>query len=87
MSTGKNHEAQFQRRKRLVKSQCTISWATFDESLVTWGNNRGVSVERGLQLFQRIPGAEFHLLTGARIGCSGTKLLVSIHWLPIFLTR
>ena len=27
-----------------------------------WGNNdRGVSVERGLELFQRIPGAEFHL--------------------------
>jgi 2-hydroxy-6-oxonona-2,4-dienedioate hydrolase len=32
------------------------------KSLLLWGNNdRGVSVERGIWLFQFIPGAEFHL--------------------------
>ena len=27
-----------------------------------WPNNTGVCVERGLELFQPIPGAEFHLI-------------------------
>jgi len=32
------------------------------KALLLWGNNDvGVSVERGLELFHRIPGAEFHL--------------------------
>jgi len=32
------------------------------KSLLLWGNqDRGVSVERGLLLFQLIPNAEFHL--------------------------
>jgi 2-hydroxy-6-oxonona-2,4-dienedioate hydrolase len=32
------------------------------KALLLWGNNdRGVSVERGFELFKRIPGAEFHL--------------------------
>src|SRR5215510_9196266 len=32
------------------------------KALLLWGaNDRGVSVERGIELFQRIPNAEFHL--------------------------
>jgi len=32
------------------------------KTLLLWGcNDRGVSVERGLELFRSIPGAEFHL--------------------------
>ncbi len=63
MSIGKNYEAQVQRRKaprqRPVYEQLTD---LRKKALLLWGNNdRGVSVERGLQLFQRIPGAEFHL--------------------------
>jgi pimeloyl-ACP methyl ester carboxylesterase len=63
MSTGKNYEAQLQRRSAPRQrpiyddlSQLTI------KTLLLWGNNdRGVSVERGLELFRRIPNAEFHL--------------------------
>jgi 2-hydroxy-6-oxonona-2,4-dienedioate hydrolase len=63
MSIGKNYEAQVGRRTA-AKQQ-----PVYDElsklrvkSLLLWGNNdAGVSVERGVELFQRIPGAEFHL--------------------------
>ncbi|HTN70479.1 MAG TPA: alpha/beta hydrolase, partial [Methylomirabilota bacterium] len=63
MSTGKNYEAQLQRRNAARQK------AVHDElnqlrvkTLLLWGaNDRGVSVERGIELFQRIPGAEFHL--------------------------
>ncbi|HEY7559132.1 MAG TPA: alpha/beta hydrolase [Candidatus Binatia bacterium] len=63
MSIGKNYDAQLQRRG--VKPPRSIH----DElrhlkknTLLLWGNNdRGVSVERGLLLFQLIPNAEFHL--------------------------
>jgi pimeloyl-ACP methyl ester carboxylesterase len=63
MSIGKNYEAQLQRRNAARQKP------VYDEisrlrvkALLLWGNNdAGVSVERGLELFQRIPGAEFHL--------------------------
>ena len=63
MSTGKNYQAQVQRRTAGRQKP------VFDElhklpvrALLLWGNNdAGVSVERGVELFQRIPGAEFHL--------------------------
>jgi 2-hydroxy-6-oxonona-2,4-dienedioate hydrolase len=63
MSTGKNYEAQVGRRTAAKQRP------VYDElknlrvrSLLLWGNNdAGVSVERGVELFQRIPGAEFHL--------------------------
>jgi 2-hydroxy-6-oxonona-2,4-dienedioate hydrolase len=63
MSIGKNYEAQLQRRT--AARQRPI----YDElrqirvkTLLLWGNNDvGVSVERGLELFRCIPGAEFHL--------------------------
>jgi 2-hydroxy-6-oxonona-2,4-dienedioate hydrolase len=63
MSVGKNYEAQQHRRG--IKPPRAI----YDElnnlktrTLLLWGNNdRGVSVERGLLLFQLIPNAEFHL--------------------------
>ena len=63
MSIGKNYEAQMQRRNAAKQRP------VYDElnklrvkALLLWGNNdAGVSVERGIELFQRIPGAEFHL--------------------------
>jgi 2-hydroxy-6-oxonona-2,4-dienedioate hydrolase len=63
MSIGKNYDAQVQRRSAARQRP------VYDEmrqlrvkALLLWGkNDRGVSVERGLELFQRIPGAEFHL--------------------------
>jgi pimeloyl-ACP methyl ester carboxylesterase len=63
MSSGKNHEAQLARQD--VPSPRPIH----DElkhmrqkSLLLWGkNDSGVTVERGLLLFDLIPGAEFHL--------------------------
>jgi pimeloyl-ACP methyl ester carboxylesterase len=63
MSTGKNYEAQLARRNAARQRP------VYDEmrrlrvkALLLWGNNdAGVSVERGLELFQLIPGAEFHL--------------------------
>jgi len=63
MSIGKNQEAA--ERRRGVKPPRQL----FDElrrlekpALLLWGaQDRGVSVERGLLLFQLIPNAEFHL--------------------------
>jgi pimeloyl-ACP methyl ester carboxylesterase len=63
MSIGKNYEAQVARRNAARQKP------VYDEmrrlavkALLLWGNNdAGVSVERGLELFQRVPGAEFHL--------------------------
>ena len=63
MSIGKNHEAQIQRRKAPRQKQVYDQLGNLRmKALLLWGNNdRGVSVERGLELFQRIPRAEFHL--------------------------
>jgi pimeloyl-ACP methyl ester carboxylesterase len=63
MSIGKNYDAQVARRtaakQRPVYDELTKLKV---KSLLLWGNNdAGVSVERGVELFQRIPGAEFHL--------------------------
>lgn len=63
MSTGKNFAAQKMREEapppkpirdelRGLKMKSLLLWAK---------NDRGVSVERGILLFQLIPGAEFHL--------------------------
>jgi 2-hydroxy-6-oxonona-2,4-dienedioate hydrolase len=63
MSTGKNYEAHLQRRdapraRPLREDLKRLSVKT----LLLWGNNdAGVTVERGLLLFQLIPNAEFHL--------------------------
>lgn len=63
MSIGKNHEAQQLRRG--VKPPRAIDEELRNcktKTLLLWGNqDRGVSVERGLLLFQLIPNAEFHL--------------------------
>ena len=63
MSVGKNYEAQQQRRG--VKPPRPIQDDLRElgtKTLLLWGNkDRGVSVERGLLLFQLIPHAEFHL--------------------------
>jgi 2-hydroxy-6-oxonona-2,4-dienedioate hydrolase len=63
MSTGKNYEAQIQRRN--APRQRPVHGELHNlrvKTLLLWGNNdRGVSVERGLELFKNIPGAEFHL--------------------------
>jgi 2-hydroxy-6-oxonona-2,4-dienedioate hydrolase len=63
MSTGKNYEAQLQRRnaprQRPVHEELRNLRV---KALLLWGNNdRGVSVERGIELFRSMPGAEFHL--------------------------
>jgi len=63
MSIGKNYAAQQQRRgvnpPRAIHDELRNLKS---KTLLLWGNNdRGVSVERGLLLFQRIPNAEFHL--------------------------
>jgi 2-hydroxy-6-oxonona-2,4-dienedioate hydrolase len=63
MSIGKNYDAQLQRRG--VKPPRSIHEELRHlktKTLLLWGaNDRGVSVERGLLLFQLIPDAEFHL--------------------------
>jgi 2-hydroxy-6-oxonona-2,4-dienedioate hydrolase len=63
MSAGKNYEAQLQRRnaarQRPVHDELNQLRV---KALLLWGaNDRGVSVERGIELFQRIPNAEFHV--------------------------
>ncbi|HET8564646.1 MAG TPA: alpha/beta hydrolase [Candidatus Binatia bacterium] len=63
MSIGKNYDAQVQRRgaqpPRPIHEELRSSKT---KTLLLWGkNDRGVSVERGLLLFQLIPRAEFHL--------------------------
>ncbi len=63
MSIGKNYEAQVARRTAAKQRPVYDELSKLGvKSLLLWGNNdAGVSVERGLELFQRIPGAEFHL--------------------------
>lgn len=63
MSIGKNYEAQLRRRDAARQRPVYDEMGRLGvKALLLWGNNdRGVSVERGLELFQRIPGAEFHL--------------------------
>jgi 2-hydroxy-6-oxonona-2,4-dienedioate hydrolase len=62
MSTGKNLEAHSQRRnapspRPLVNQLPGLKAKT----LILWGkDDRGAALERGLALFQQIPGAEFH---------------------------
>jgi 2-hydroxy-6-oxonona-2,4-dienedioate hydrolase len=63
MSTGKNHEAHLSRSKMPAPRPIYDDLQKLGKrALLLWGyNDRGVSVERGLELFRRIPGAEFHL--------------------------
>jgi pimeloyl-ACP methyl ester carboxylesterase len=63
MSIGKNYEAQLARRNAARQKPVYDEMSKLRvKALLLWGNNdAGVSVERGLELFQRIPGAEFHL--------------------------
>ena len=63
MSIGKNYEAQTQRRKAPRQRPVYEELRNLRvRALLLWGSNdRGVSVERGLELFGNIPGAEFHL--------------------------
>lgn len=63
MSTGKNFEAQQQRRQASGSTSIREQLRAFPvKSLLVWGNNdAGVTLERGLLLFQSIPGAEFHV--------------------------
>jgi 2-hydroxy-6-oxonona-2,4-dienedioate hydrolase len=63
MSTGKNYDAQLARRSAPPQRPIHDELHQLRvKTLLLWGNNdRGVSVERGLELFRRIPNAEFHL--------------------------
>jgi 2-hydroxy-6-oxonona-2,4-dienedioate hydrolase len=63
MSTGKNYEAQLQRRNAARQRPVHDELSQLRvKALLLWGaNDRGVSVERGIELFQRLPNAEFHL--------------------------
>ncbi|HEY2986232.1 MAG TPA: alpha/beta hydrolase [Candidatus Binatia bacterium] len=63
MSAGKNFEAQKMREAAPSANPIGEDLRRLTtRSLLLWGNNdRGVSVERGILLFQLIPGAEFHL--------------------------
>ena len=63
MSIGKNYEAQIARRTAAKQRPVYDELGKLQvKALLLWGNNdAGVSVERGVELFQRIPGAEFHL--------------------------
>jgi len=63
MSIGKNYQAQVQRRTAARQRPLHDELNQLRvRGLLLWGNNdHGVSVERGVELFQRIPGAEFHL--------------------------
>ncbi|HEY7165845.1 MAG TPA: alpha/beta hydrolase [Candidatus Binatia bacterium] len=63
MSLGKNHEAA--ERRRGAKPPRPVSdelRRLKSKALLLWGaQDRGVSIERGLLLFQLIPNCEFHL--------------------------
>jgi len=63
MSAGKNYEAQLKRHEAPGARPIHEDLRNLKvKSLLLWGNkDRGVSVERGLLLFQLIPNAEFHL--------------------------
>jgi pimeloyl-ACP methyl ester carboxylesterase len=63
MSTGKNQEAALARKGAKPPRPLTDELPKLKtKTLLVWGNqDRGVSVERGLLLFQLIPNAEFHL--------------------------
>src|ERR1043166_527758 len=63
MSIGKNYEAQLQRRNAARQKPVHGELNQLRvKTLLLWGNNdRGVSVERGVELFRNIPNAEFHL--------------------------
>jgi len=63
MSTGKNYEAQLHRRGAAGARPIHEELRNMPvKSLLLWGNNdAGVTVERGLLLFQSIPNAEFHI--------------------------
>jgi len=63
MSTGKNFEAQKMREAAPPAKAIRENLRQLKvKSLLLWGNNdRGVSVERGILLFELIPGSEFHL--------------------------
>ena len=63
MSIGKNQEAAQNRRGVKPPRSLTEELPNLKtKTLLLWGNqDRGVSVERGLLLFQLIPNAEFHL--------------------------
>jgi 2-hydroxy-6-oxonona-2,4-dienedioate hydrolase len=63
MSVGKNYEAQRNRRAAAGARPIHDELRNMPvKSLLLWGNNdAGVTVERGLLLFQCLPNAEFHL--------------------------
>jgi 2-hydroxy-6-oxonona-2,4-dienedioate hydrolase len=63
MSIGKNHEAALLRKGAKAPRSLDGELPKLKtKTLLLWGNqDRGVSVERGLLLFQLIPNAEFHL--------------------------
>jgi pimeloyl-ACP methyl ester carboxylesterase len=63
MSAGKNYEAQVKRQEAAPPRPIHEDLRNLKvKSLLLWGNkDHGVSVERGLLLFQLIPNAEFHL--------------------------
>jgi 2-hydroxy-6-oxonona-2,4-dienedioate hydrolase len=63
MSIGKNQEAAQNRRGVKPPRALTEELRNLKtKTLLVWGNqDRGVSVERGLLLFQLVPNAEFHL--------------------------
>jgi 2-hydroxymuconate-semialdehyde hydrolase len=63
LSIGKNYEAQLGRVKAARPRRLDDDLPRLRvPTLLVWGqNDAGVSVERGLLLFQLIPGAEFHL--------------------------
>jgi pimeloyl-ACP methyl ester carboxylesterase len=63
MSTGKNHEAHLARRDASPPRPIFEELRNIKtKSLLLWGkNDSGVTVERGLLLFDLIPNAEFHL--------------------------
>ena len=63
MSIGKNYDAQLRRRAALpLKAINDELRGLSKKTLLLWGNNdRGVTVERGHLLFEKIAKAEFHL--------------------------
>ena len=63
MSTGNNLDAQNARRKAPIPRSIAEELPGLKvKALILWGkDDRGAAPERGLLLFQQIPGAEFHL--------------------------
>ena len=86
LSIGKNQQAARLRRGAKPPDRCSTNCPRLKTKtlLLCGAQDRGVSVERGILLFQLIPTPCFTYSTNAPTGCSGTRPNGLTGWLRIF---